>query len=71
MTSISSEMASDRPTPFSQVDNGASIDRWVPSTCGLCSIGCGLEIAVAGPRIIGVGGGLGIPSTMAGSDRRV
>jgi ferredoxin-nitrate reductase len=49
-------MASDMPSPFSQVDEGAVVDRWVPSTCGVCSIGCGVEIAVAGPRIVGVRG---------------
>ena len=49
-------MASDPPSPFSQVDDGAAVDRWVPSTCGVCSIGCGIEIAVAGTEIVGVRG---------------
>jgi anaerobic selenocysteine-containing dehydrogenase len=46
-------------SPFSHIDEGTSVDRWVPSTCGVCSIGCGIEIAVAGPRIVGVRGRLG------------
>jgi hypothetical protein len=29
---------------FSLVDEGASVDRWVPSTREVCSIGCGIEI---------------------------
>ena len=32
---------------FSKVDSGITVEEWVPSTCGLCSIGCGLEIARA------------------------
>ena len=49
-------MVPDMPRPFSQVDEEAVVDRWVPSTCGVCSIGCGIEIAVAGARIVGVRG---------------
>src|SRR3954454_2950151 len=30
--------------------------RWVPSACVLCSNGCGLDIAVANGRIVGVRG---------------
>ena len=45
-----------QPRQFSQLDDGAAVDRWVPSTCGLCSVGCGLEIAVAGDTIVGVRG---------------
>ena len=25
-------------------------DRWVPTTCGYCSVGCGMLIGVAGGR---------------------
>lgn len=32
------------------------VDRWVSSACVLCSNGCGLDIAVAGGRIVGVRG---------------
>ncbi|HWE56118.1 MAG TPA: nitrate reductase [Acidimicrobiales bacterium] len=32
------------------------VDRWVSSACVMCSYGCGLEIAVAGDRIVGVRG---------------
>jgi len=41
---------------FSQQDESAPIERWVPSTCGICSIGCGLDIGVADGRIVGVRG---------------
>jgi len=41
---------------FSQCDAGAPVERWTPSTCGLCSIGCGVDIAVTGGRIVGVRG---------------
>src|SRR5207248_7235007 len=33
-----------------------SVERWVESACVLCSNGCGLDIAVAGGRIVGVRG---------------
>ena len=32
------------------------VDRWVQSACVLCSNGCGMDIAVAGGRIVGVRG---------------
>lgn len=32
------------------------VDRWAHSACVLCSNGCGLDIAVAGGRIVGVRG---------------
>jgi ferredoxin-nitrate reductase len=35
------------------------VERWVPSACLLCSNGCGLDIAVAGGRIVGVRGRAG------------
>jgi ferredoxin-nitrate reductase len=31
-------------------------ERWVPSVCVLCSTGCGLDVGVAGGRIVGVRG---------------
>ena len=49
-------MPPDEPRPFSQLDEGAAVERWVPSTCGVCSIGCGIEIGVAGNQIVGVRG---------------
>jgi len=45
--------------PFSQVDDGATPERWVPSTCGICSVGCGIEIGVSDGQIVGVRGRLG------------
>ena len=41
---------------FWQVDQGAEANQWVPSTCGLCSIGCGIEIGVSHDQIVGVRG---------------
>jgi ferredoxin-nitrate reductase len=32
------------------------VDRWVQSACVLCSNGCGLDIAVADGRMVGVRG---------------
>jgi ferredoxin-nitrate reductase len=37
----------------------ADVERWVPSVCVLCSNGCGLDIGVAGGRIVGVRGRTG------------
>ncbi|WP_340559585.1 molybdopterin oxidoreductase family protein [Streptomyces sp. GSL17-111] len=34
----------------------SAVERWVPSACVLCSNGCGLDIAVADGRIVGVRG---------------
>jgi anaerobic selenocysteine-containing dehydrogenase len=34
----------------------ARVQRWVPSACVLCSNGCGLDIAVADGRMVGVRG---------------
>jgi anaerobic selenocysteine-containing dehydrogenase len=54
-------MDSDLPHPFCQIDDEAAVERWVPSTCGVCSVGCGIEIAVAGSQIVGVRGRQGHP----------
>jgi anaerobic selenocysteine-containing dehydrogenase len=32
------------------------VERWVPSVCVLCSTGCGMDVGVAGGRIVGVRG---------------
>lgn len=32
------------------------MDRWVQSACVLCSNGCGIDVAVAGGRLVGVRG---------------
>src|SRR5436190_20866887 len=34
----------------------SEVERWVQSACVLCSNGCGIDIAVAGERIVGVRG---------------
>jgi anaerobic selenocysteine-containing dehydrogenase len=41
---------------FLQCDSSANVERWTPSVCGLCSIGCGLEIGSSGNEIVGVRG---------------
>ena len=51
----------ESPAPFSQIDQDVRIDRWVESTCGLCSVGCRLDIGVSGGRIVGVRGRVGHP----------
>ncbi|MDW3802995.1 hypothetical protein QI193_11420 [Staphylococcus saprophyticus] len=32
------------------------VDKWVYSTCGLCSVGCGSYIAVKNNEIVGIKG---------------
>jgi len=39
----------------------AEVEQWVPSTCGICSIGCGVDIGVADGQIVGVRGQTGHP----------
>lgn len=41
---------------FSQHDETTQVEEWVPSTCGVCSVGCGLDIGVADGQIVGVRG---------------
>jgi anaerobic selenocysteine-containing dehydrogenase len=60
-------------TPFAvggdwpdRVDQALTVDddqveRWVQSACVLCSNGCGMDIAVADGRIVGVRGRAGGP----------
>ncbi|MBI1357476.1 MAG: molybdopterin-dependent oxidoreductase [Acidobacteria bacterium] len=36
-------------------------DRWVPTTCGYCSVGCGIEIGVKDDRAVSVRGNEGHP----------
>ena len=45
-----------RSSCFSQQDPSTQVDAWVPSTCGICSIGCGVDIAVGKGTIVGVRG---------------
>ncbi len=49
-------MSGQLSSPFCQIDDGAAVEHWVPSTCGICSIGCGIEIGVAGQQIVAVRG---------------
>jgi anaerobic selenocysteine-containing dehydrogenase len=36
-------------------------DRWVPTTCGYCSVGCGMFIGVKDGRAVSVRGNPGSP----------
>lgn len=38
------------------INTTGAIDHWVHSTCNLCSIGCGTEIAVKDNHIVGIRG---------------
>jgi ferredoxin-nitrate reductase len=46
---------------FSQQDAADQVAHWVPSTCGICSIGCGVDVGVRDGRIVGVRGTSGHP----------
>src|SRR4051794_38428104 len=41
---------------FSQSDATRTASSWTPSVCGLCSIGCGLEIGTDDNEIVAVRG---------------
>jgi anaerobic selenocysteine-containing dehydrogenase len=45
---------------FSQQDEEELV-QWVPSTCGICSVGCGVDIGVGSRGIVGVRGRTGHP----------
>jgi ferredoxin-nitrate reductase len=45
-----------QPRQFSQVEQGVDVERWTASTCGICSLGCGLDIGTTNGRIVGVRG---------------
>jgi ferredoxin-nitrate reductase len=44
------------PRQFSQIEHDAQVERWTASTCGICSVGCGIEVAASDGRIVGVRG---------------
>jgi ferredoxin-nitrate reductase len=48
----------DRVDRFLTVDDD-EVERWVQSACVLCSNGCGMDVAVADGRIVGVRGRAG------------
>jgi assimilatory nitrate reductase catalytic subunit len=54
LDNLSSEYAyaRDPETGYTSVHRIA--DRWVPTTCGYCSVGCGLEIGVRANRAVAV-----------------
>ncbi len=45
-----------QPRQFSQMEHDARADRWIASTCGICSLGCGVDVGVSQGRIVGVRG---------------
>jgi predicted molibdopterin-dependent oxidoreductase YjgC len=42
-----------KPRQLSQLATDTNL-KWTASTCGLCSLGCGLQIATADNQIVGV-----------------
>jgi anaerobic selenocysteine-containing dehydrogenase len=46
---------------FSQSDSTRAPEDWIPSICGLCSIGCGVDIGTSGGEIVAVRGRNGHP----------
>ena len=54
-------MSNPTPPRFSQIDEHSEVERWVSSTCGICSVGCGIDVGVQGGRIVGVRGQPGHP----------
>lgn len=48
------------------IDTTGAVDRWVHSTCNLCSIGCGTEIAVKDNHTSAYGEKRSTTSTSAG-----
>lgn len=44
------------PRQFARLEQGVAPERWVKSACGICSVGCGIEIGVRQGRIVGVRG---------------
>jgi len=59
-----------QPRAFSQIEQGVDVERWTASTCGICSLGCGLEIGTANGRIVGVRGRIDDPVAAAGWARK-
>src|SRR4051794_34849998 len=42
--------------PFSQRNAAVEVERWTPSVCGLCSLGCGVDIGTRDNEIVAVRG---------------
>jgi anaerobic selenocysteine-containing dehydrogenase len=49
------------PRQFTQIEHGISVQQWTSSTCGICSVGCGVDVGVSDGRIVGVRGRLDHP----------
>src|SRR5437588_12749334 len=43
-------------TVFSLTVPGYGVERWTPSVCGLCSIGCGVEIGSSANDVVAIRG---------------
>ncbi|WP_047757529.1 molybdopterin-dependent oxidoreductase [Geobacillus sp. ZGt-1] len=54
-------MAWETPREDMSVYTQGEIDKWVYSTCGICSNGCGCYIAVKDNRIVGIKGNVRYP----------
>lgn len=46
---------------FGVINETQAVDRWVKTTCGYCSVGCGMEIGVRGGKAVSVKGDLDHP----------
>src|SRR5260370_15381979 len=49
---LSSEYAYDRSDSTGYTSARKLPDRWVPTTCGYCSVGCGIEIGVKAGKAV-------------------
>ena len=49
---LSSEYAYDRSDSTGYISARKIPDRWVPTTCGYCSVGCGIEIGVKAGKAV-------------------
>jgi anaerobic selenocysteine-containing dehydrogenase len=38
-------------------------DRWVNSTCGYCSVGCGMQLGVREDKVVSVRGNFQLPTS--------
>ena len=52
LDNLSEEYAFARSESTGYVSAQKIPDRWVPTTCGYCSVGCGIEIGVKDGRAV-------------------
>jgi anaerobic selenocysteine-containing dehydrogenase len=53
---LSAEYAYTEDPRFGYVSASRAAERWVPTTCGYCSVGCGILIGINGDRAVSVRG---------------